>query len=909
MEMTKNGKNPKNDVNQGVSEEFHTEMTMVAGNAPKDSGPHTEMTMVPSVESPKENPDMTEKTGQVPENQEVPEKNNTEMTMVAGNLSKDSGPHTEMTMSGPSAAPQDSGPHTEMTMIPSAESKTQPSAKKTAPTVHDNYMLKDGEVLGKYVIEGRLGKGGMGEIYLAKHETLGVLRAIKVLPKDIAAKNSQFLTRFIREAKTACEIRHSNVVNVMDVETDDARGLSYIVMEYVDGGTVRNLLKAARRLTEAQALTIIEAVCEALAAAEEYGIVHRDIKPDNIMLTRRGDVKLADLGIAKSVDEEDVSLTRTNVMMGTPAYLSPEQARDAKHVDIRADIYSLGATFYEMLTGQVPYPGSSTYDILSKLFSDPVPDPRALNPDITPGTAKLIMKMLEKEADNRYLNMAELLSALGKISPRRPTAESQKLVRDAMEGALGADAVSSPSSLSTFRESPHFLPKKKKLLGLGIGAAVVILGIAGFFLFRGTSSEPQTPPAAVKPAARALPSKEAAVQPFTEGFPFKLTTTPGAKYELFQDGKSLGEGIARDGFCDIRLPEGRYLLKLSMDGYVPAEMTVESPRKEGLERLLQPVEYEFALTTTPGTLVEIRKGQSVWKEYGLVGSSGKVTLSGLVRAVYTLRLSCPDYVEREELLTVPQNKSGNYPLSRVLYDFSLSVTPGTRLKVTAGNKTFFDEKVTSRTQRLRLPGGEYKAVARLNGYAAKEILFSLPKEKDGDIAQDKSLFDLQLSANVSKVRLELSREDGTMTPVVEYLTGIRSFKSLSGGNYVITASCDGYENYREVFTLARDQSKVLTLLKAEKMDGSSGGITISSVKSNSGELEKYIQKNGAEVKLKNTESAWKPVRFPYTIRGLAPGEYTVLVRVREKGIRGQESEPVSVSAGTVSDCVMTIVTF
>ncbi len=567
MEMTKNGKNPKNDVNQGVSEEFHTEMTMVAGNAPKDSGPHTEMTMVPSVESPKENPDMTEKTGQVPENQEVPEKNNTEMTMVAGNLSKDSGPHTEMTMSGPSAAPQDSGPHTEMTMIPSAESKTQPSAKKTAPTVHDNYMLKDGEVLGKYVIEGRLGKGGMGEIYLAKHETLGVLRAIKVLPKDIAAKNSQFLTRFIREAKTACEIRHSNVVNVMDVETDDARGLSYIVMEYVDGGTVRNLLKAARRLTEAQALTIIEAVCEALAAAEEYGIVHRDIKPDNIMLTRRGDVKLADLGIAKSVDEEDVSLTRTNVMMGTPAYLSPEQARDAKHVDIRADIYSLGATFYEMLTGQVPYPGSSTYDILSKLFSDPVPDPRALNPDITPGTAKLIMKMLEKEADNRYLNMAELLSALGKISPRRPTAESQKLVRDAMEGALGADAVSSPSSLSTFRESPHFLPKKKKLLGLGIGAAVVILGIAGFFLFRGTSSEPQTPPAAVKPAARALPSKEAAVQPFTEGFPFKLTTTPGAKYELFQDGK-MPRRRNRPGRVSATSPAGRPLSAETFHGRI-----------------------------------------------------------------------------------------------------------------------------------------------------------------------------------------------------------------------------------------------------------------------------------------------------------------------------------------------------
>ncbi|OQA87182.1 MAG: Serine/threonine-protein kinase PknB [Lentisphaerae bacterium ADurb.Bin242] len=890
--MTKSGKNPEIDA-QGVSEEFHTEMTMVPGAPPQDSGPHTEMTITPPSEPSKDSPDTAEKEKQVLENQESPK-----------------GSNTEMTMAGPSA-PKDSEPHTEMTMTPSAEPKdSRPSEKKTAPTVHDSYMLKDGEVLGKYIIEGRLGKGGMGEIYLAKHDTLGVLRAIKVLPKDIAAKNSQFLTRFIREAKTACEIRHSNVVNVMDVETDDARGLSYIVMEYVDGGTVRNLLKAAKRLTEEQALVIIEAVCEALAAAEEYGIVHRDIKPDNIMLTRRGDVKLADLGIAKSVDEEDVCLTRTNVMMGTPAYLSPEQARDAKHVDIRADIYSLGATFYEMLTGQVPYPGSSTYDILSKLFSDPVPDPRALNPEITPGTAKLIMKMLDKEANNRYQNMAELLSALGKISPRRPVTESQKLVRNAMEGALGTDAVSSPSSLSTFREAPHFLRKKRKRLGLAAGAvAVAVLGIAGFFLFRGSPPRPEDRPAAVQAAGKTLPPKETAAQPFTEGFPFKLTTTPGAKYELIQDGKTVWEGIVREGFSNLRLPQGSYRLKLSLDGYLSAEMTVESPQKESLERLLLPVEYNFALTTTPGTLVEIKKGQSAWKEYGLVGTSGKIVLSGLVRAVYTLRLTCPDYVEREELLTIPQNKSGNYPLSRVLYEFDLSVTPGTSLTVTGGDKTFFNEKVKDRSLRLRLPGGEYKAVARLSGYAAREILFAVPKDKDGDIAQDKNNFDLRLSANVNKVRLELSREDGKMTPVTEYLTGIRSFKDLPGGNYIITASCDGYENYREVFTLARDQSKVITLLKAEKMDGSTGGITISSVKSNSGELEKYILRNGAEVKLKNTDAAWKPVRFPYTMKGLSPGEYTVLMRVREKGIRGQESEPVNVRAGTVSDCVMTIVTF
>ena len=347
-------------------------------------------------------------------------------------------------------------------------------------------LLQDGAQLGKYRIVKRLGKGGMGEVYLAKHEQLDILRAIKVLPDDLARKNSQFFSRFLREAKTACEIRHSNIVNVMDVETDPVYGISYIVMEFVDGGDVRGLLKSSGRLTVDQTLVIVEAVASALAAASEYGIVHRDIKPDNIMLTKRGEVKLADLGIAKSGDD-DVQLTRTNVMMGTPAYLSPEQAKDAKHVDIRADIYSLGATMFEMLTGRIPYPGDSVYNILAKLHTDPVPNPCDLNPDVPPEIGKITMTMMAKKPEQRYQNAAELLEVLSRCRAHQKTViEAQKIIREAIQTAYGQDAVH-PSVLTTQHQRKN-IGRKIAVLATAASFAVIILLLL-FIVFRKTPSQ------------------------------------------------------------------------------------------------------------------------------------------------------------------------------------------------------------------------------------------------------------------------------------------------------------------------------------------------------------------------------------------------------------------------------------
>ena len=293
-------------------------------------------------------------------------------------------------------------------------------------------QLQPGDRLDRYVIVKKLGQGGMGSVYLVRHETLGVFRAAKVLSRELYARGGEFRKRFVQEAKLACSISNPNIVNVLDVCDDPEKACCYIIMEYVDGGTVRDVLHEVSRFSEIHAVMIVEAVAEALQAASEQKIVHRDIKPDNIMLTRRGVVKLADLGIAKNT-EDNVKLTQTHIMMGTPAYLAPEQAKDAHNVDARADIYSLGATFYEMLTGQIPYPGKNTYDILSKLASDPVPDPRSIVEGISPQTARLVMKMLAKQPKQRHRNAAELLKDIRALNIISPDCDKEQSIRELLE--------------------------------------------------------------------------------------------------------------------------------------------------------------------------------------------------------------------------------------------------------------------------------------------------------------------------------------------------------------------------------------------------------------------------------------------------------------------------------------------
>jgi serine/threonine protein kinase/TPR repeat protein len=290
-------------------------------------------------------------------------------------------------------------------------------------------------------------------------------------------------------------------------------------MEYIDGGNVGQCLKNTGTLTETEALVIIEAVAGALQAAQEKNIIHRDIKPDNIMFTSRGEVKLADLGVAKSTSD-NTGMTMTNTLLGTPAYISPEQARDAKYVDIRADIYSLGATLFEMLTGHPPYKGNNTYDTLAKLMDDPVPNPKFLNETISNATMRLTMRMLAKNPLQRYQTPTELLQAIHKILPPRSQIDNQETIRSLLKRSLSGDRTSGTDTPSTrywkIRSTiSTFIARRKKSFPMLWLTLVILLGSIPIarWLFVDKSSPPMPPVSPVSQAPASVVDKSSPLKP------------------------------------------------------------------------------------------------------------------------------------------------------------------------------------------------------------------------------------------------------------------------------------------------------------------------------------------------------------------------------------------------------------
>ena len=271
--------------------------------------------------------------------------------------------------------------------------------------------IEPGDVIGRCRIIRELGRGGVGTVYLATHQTLQIEVALKILSPSLSMDNPALAERFIREAQLAARIRHPNVIAVMDAAHDEVTGLYFIVLEYVGGGSLSWHLRNGP-IPEAKALALVTGIAHALVIAEENSIVHRDIKPDNIMLDLRGTSKLADLGLAKHAIDSRTSLTLGGSFMGTPAYMSPEQARDAKVADTRDDIYSLGATFFECLTGAPPFQGETPYNIMSELLTKPSPRPRDYRPEVSRSVDLICRKMMAKTRELRYGDARALLRDL-----------------------------------------------------------------------------------------------------------------------------------------------------------------------------------------------------------------------------------------------------------------------------------------------------------------------------------------------------------------------------------------------------------------------------------------------------------------------------------------------------------------
>ncbi len=268
-----------------------------------------------------------------------------------------------------------------------------------------------------YQILKKLGSGAMATVFLAKQLSLDRLVAIKVLPAKFS-KNEKFIERFYKEGRAAAQLNHRNIVGAYDV--GQAGEHHFFVMEYVDGDTVYDRILKQKRLPEKESINIVRQVAEALQHAHSKGFIHRDIKPKNRMLSSDGTVKLADLGLARAVSDKEAAEAEAGRAYGTPYYISPEQIRGEITIDGRADIYGLGATFYHMVVGKVPFEGRNPSSVMHKHLKQKLTPPDHVNPRVGASTAQVIEMMMNKSRKQRYQTVADLIVDLDRIARGDP---------------------------------------------------------------------------------------------------------------------------------------------------------------------------------------------------------------------------------------------------------------------------------------------------------------------------------------------------------------------------------------------------------------------------------------------------------------------------------------------------------
>jgi serine/threonine protein kinase len=271
------------------------------------------------------------------------------------------------------------------------------------------------QAIGDFEILEKIADGGMGTVYKGRNRNNGRLVAVKLLAAHLA-NNPTYLQRFEKEYNAAKALNHPNIVEALEQGISD--GQPYLVMEYVDGESLGERLERQGRLPPDEALRIIRLAAQGLTRAHQQGLIHRDVKPDNIMLTRDGDVKLADFGLVKDV-EADLNLTRTCRGLGTPHFMAPEQFRNAKSANVRCDIYSLAATLYMMLTGQMPFAACGPLDAWMKKINNELPPARKLVPGLSEQVSLAIQRAMDAEPEERPATCQEFIEDLTSATPRK----------------------------------------------------------------------------------------------------------------------------------------------------------------------------------------------------------------------------------------------------------------------------------------------------------------------------------------------------------------------------------------------------------------------------------------------------------------------------------------------------------
>jgi serine/threonine-protein kinase len=393
-------------------------------------------------------------------------------------------------------------------------------------------------LLGKYRIERVIGMGGMGVVVSATHVQLDERVAIKFLLPNAMA-NEEVVTRFMREARAAAKIRSEHVARVSDVGTMET-GEPYMVMEFLQGQDVAELLRVRRQLPPSEAVEHVMQACEALAEAHALGIVHRDLKPANLFVAQRADggttIKVLDFGISKLSAGigavVDNSLTTTQAVLGSPLYMSPEQMKASRDVDGRSDLWSMGVTLYEMVTGRPPFDGETVTALCAQVFQESPPEIGPLAPDCPAGLQAVIMRCLQKAPGDRFANVAELTAALAPFAPPSAYVSVQRTANVLLKAGVAVDVPPPRSSVDgglatastawdAARELTATPVASKRSPAPMIAAIVAAMAVAAMIAAWAVGGASKVTPTAPPPPARASFDNPAPAAPSSS-----VTVTP-----------------------------------------------------------------------------------------------------------------------------------------------------------------------------------------------------------------------------------------------------------------------------------------------------------------------------------------------------------------------------------------------
>jgi len=353
---------------------------------------------------------------------------------------------------------------------------TPSQVKRLNMAVDEDSMYRPAQQIPGFQILSKLGQGAMAVVFKGKQLSLDRIVAIKVLPKRLS-ENQEFVDRFYQEGRAAARLNHPNIVQAFDV--GESGGYHYFVMEYIDGKTVYDLLTDGMPLSETEALRIILQSARALEHAHAQSLIHRDVKPKNLMITNSGSVKLADMGLAREMGDYATAAAEAGRAYGTPYYISPEQIRGEINIDARADIYGLGATFYHMVTGRVPFDGTTPSAVMHKHLKDPLIPPDHLNKSLSSGVGEIIEVMMAKSPEDRYPTCKELIADLEAVAAGEPPLQARKKYdhRLLQDLATGGTVIESARHADAGRGIGEFIPGKL-VIALALVLMLSLLGNA-----------------------------------------------------------------------------------------------------------------------------------------------------------------------------------------------------------------------------------------------------------------------------------------------------------------------------------------------------------------------------------------------------------------------------------------------